>query len=991
MDIYDTIKDLDTQTKDLEGWLQNNEVKYQELLETDPVGAKKLIADAESVIFDLEVLGKEKETLRSKVESDLKTGKNLTYDIDRIDFEDPFTEEGIANKTSKALSAIVGEDVDVTTGLDPATRIAVASLDNQNVDAYLAEQFGQENVKTVNVGGSPMRLVKEDGKKWKAVDEMGFSFNDLLSSGAFAASESFVLAGSLLGSIKGAAMTGGNVLGMATGGAAGHTAAGTIKDQFVGAILGVRPKVEDTLGKRSTEGLIGLGIEAGIGKAVGPIARRLGKGKVEDSIEELTAAQNRLNANRLATERIDVTPIVGGGQKKTSRLMRVAEDKPNSNIAIDLEIANDRLAEIRSTLVPKGEKPQALYAKGIANRNQDIQETSDLVALYNSDAARAYKRSTEAQLTDVTFGVHQDITKLGEKLFSNLQKAETKANALKDEVYKSFYQKTEDKISVDPSELARILSEVAYGKVERNPIVNGLITEIEQRPANARKMEKLYKRLENATNPKSVARINKELVRLRQISGNINDRQLNQYVKIFAEAYPEGGKTGATLDKIIAGDVSDAVRSYRDGIYRELGVMDEWNQTTQVYKQRLGFEEGQLGKFLKENFSGNSSMDPTQIVSSILRTPTTINDSLKAISIGNPQTAAAARATLQKAYLQGLGIADNTSAPARSFEFDPAIVRALYGVSKDGNPNEIYGELMVKKLTKLQQALKQGDISPSNLTYRDIDELAATMTEDGQKEVMTAISKRISAERRLDDIKNTSLMDIALKGNREVVGRGEFPKALMASNPAQAKKVLAYLPPDEQAILREDTLEHLFARYSPVGRNTDQLWNGKALLEDLRSKPGLRGTLEVVIGKDTLNLISDASVVMKALGEDASASVAQPTKAVINQAGVQTYLSSGGLLHRANNYWLRAAYGTGKLVPFLRNISSKKVSRDQYKKNVKSLLLGIGTTTKGIEALAKAGRYDPEWSAYLGKEFGLSSEETKEYQEKYMTEEQDSP
>ena len=107
---------------------------------------------------------------------------------------------------------------------------------------------------------------------------------------------------------------------------------------------------------------------------------------------------------------------------------------------------------------------------------------------------------------------------------------------------------------------------------------------------------------------------------------------------------------------------------------------------------------------------------------------------------------------------------------------------------------------------------------------------------------------------------------------------------------------------------------------------------------------------------------------------------------VINDAGFKWYLPVQAISSGVSNSVMGSLYRAGKMAPFLRQIGRKELTQEEYKKTISKTMLGLMKTGQGIEAMTQSGRYNPEWGAWMGKNLGLTSEQTQDYQEKYGAE-----
>lgn len=981
MSIYQDLDEAKKISSAIEQKLIQAGTEHEALIQAgDPFGAEKKKQEAASFIDKLEYMGGEQEKLQGILESDIKDGKYLTYGIGDPNADISFSEESIKAKTAEALSKLVDGEVDVTSGFPAGERAKLSLLQGQSQDDYLAQTYGPENVRTFNVSGKPTRLVKNQSGKWTAINEIGGSLGDALSLSG----EVIPLIGSVLGSFGGGVLTPMSPAGIAVGGAAGYTAAGTLQDQLVKSVLGAGDGFADSLGKRSAGGLLGAGLEFGASVLARPIMRKMGKGKIDEYYQDLKKSEEYLKSRG---HTMDVAQLVQGGNIKNDKWIKLSQARPGSAVANDIRIGVERLGRIRSDL-PTVDKSAALYSDTISNIRSSNAMTADMVSLYNKEAGDIIRRDMANQVQELKIGQYQDTHDLGQRLFDAYKQAENKSNIIKNEVYTPFYQKANQAISVNADELADVVEKEYFGTVNRTAELDLTLKELRDRPSNAKRIEEIKANISNTTDPAEIAKLQREAARLDQLSGNLNAKQLDDYIRRFREAAPDQGVVGASLPKQVAGKSAGTVQKFRDDLYSEAKLMDEWNNATSVFNQRMGFERGSIGSYLKESF-GTPNMDQTKMVNSILESPRNIGDAISALRVGDPSTALALTESLKTAYFKKIGLSNLSGREVDSFSFDEDIVRSLFGFNGAGVPNPEYGNAMIQKLYSLQNTVKAKGLDSSKLTMDDVNGLSGVLSRSSVDDMTRNISNRIKSEMELDKVKQNALMGIAMKGHREAIQSGEFPKALWNSNPSDARKALDMMPPEERKVLAGDMVEHLFSQYPPSGKHGihgEELWDGKKLLSSFSKNPNRERVMRATIGDPEVDDIIAASKLMSAVENAPVPKGKAGGGGVINDAGFKWYLPVQAIYSGVSNSVMGSLYRAGKMAPFLRQIGRKELTQEEYKKTISKTMLGLMKTGQGIEAMTQSGRYNPEWGAWMGKNLGLTSEQTQDYQEKYGAE-----
>ena len=980
MSIYQDLDEAKKISSAIEQKLTQAGSEYEALIQTDPFGAEKKKQEAASFISDLEYMGGEQEKLKGMLESDIKDSKYLTYGIGDPNADISFSEESIKAKTAEALSKLVDGEVDVTSGFPAGERAKLSLLQGQSQDDYLAQTYGPENVRTFNVSGKPTRLVKNQSGKWTAINEIGGSLGDALSLSG----EVIPLIGSVLGSFGGGVLTPMSPAGIAVGGAAGYTAAGTLQDQLVKSVLGAGDGFADSLGKRSAEGLLGAGLEFGASVLARPIMRKMGKGKIDEYYQDLKKSEEYLKSRG---HTMDVSQLVQGGNIKNDKWIKLSQARPGSAVANDIRIGVERLGRIRSDL-PTVDKSAALYSDTISNIRSSNAMTADMVSLYNKEAGDIIRRDMANQVQELKIGQYQDTHDLGQELFDAMKQSRNEANIVKNEVYTPFYEKANSVISVDPLKLAKEIETEYYESITRTPELSGKIEELRARPLNAKRIKKIDAKI--ALNPpkKQLAVLQRERARLEQLSGNLNAKQLDEYVRIFREAAPDQGIVGKKLPEQAAKRASGTVQQFRDDLYAKNGLDADWASATAEFDKRMSYQRGTVGKYLDESF-GTSKMDQTEIVNSILRSPRTIDDAVSALKSKSDSEAYNLTEKLKTAYFKKIGLSNLSGREVDSFNFDEDIVRSLFGFNREGVPNQEFGNRMIQKLYSLQNTVKAKGLDPSKLTMDDVNGLSGVLSKSSVDDMTKNISNRIKSEMELDKVKQNALMGIAMKGHREAIQSGEFPKALWNSNPSDARKVLDMMPPEERKVLAGDMIEHLFSQYPPSGKHGihgEELWDGKKLLSSFSKNPNRERVMRATIGDPEVDDIIAASKLMSAVENAPVPKGKAGGGGVWNEAGFKWYFPVTAVYSGISNSVMGSLYRAGKMAPFLRQIGRKELTQEEYKKTISKTMLGLMKTGQGIEAMTQSGRYNPEWGAWMGKNLGLTSEQTQDYQEKYGAE-----
>lgn len=969
------------------------ESEYNQLLEVDPVAAAKKAEEARMLVSEYDELVKEESSSREKLGAMIADGSFLTpkrmiskasaNDVIEADKLLPMTEDQYISAINEGLSTFLGGDVDLNSGLDWKTRFGLAFKTGENKEKYLQEKFRPENVRKVEVAGKPITIVKDpESNKFIAVDEFGLSPKDLIdASGEVAPTIGSIAGGAAAIPVMAATRS---PFAVATTSAAGYTGAAALQDQIATIVTGMGPSLFEAIPERATEAMVGMAIEYPMlkaGKVIGGISATARKGKVSERQKLLEESQNYLEKKGYKTY---MAEIAAGGDEKAIRRIRLAERLPKYAIGRDVEVSIDRLKLIQDKNTPPSLKGKMMYQDTIKMLQDEAQTLSDVVGLYDKVLGRQLMAKYDDDMYRLITRPNQDKEGAGAYLFSEIKAAEEKANKLKDATYNSFYQKANQLgVQYDPIDVAKAIEGEYYQGVVRNPVLQREIDNLYQRPKNASRIAKIDKILDSGKiEPERVEPLLRERASLEALAGPIGPKQMDDLVAIFREAVPEGGAIGGTRKEIAAGKASKTIEQVRNEGYDSAGILDEWNNATSVFRQRLGFEEQQIGKILKETL-GRSDRTGSQIVDDILKDPRTTSDVLRAVALNGDDVAHQVAMSMQQDYLQKIGLNSTIKGRAKDFDFDPNMVRILFGFSKDGKPNGLYGEAMVKNLEKLKKQIEIENLEVDKITVDSIRELGSAMSDDSRNEIIKNITKRAKVAQELEQKKNNVLLDIASKGHREAIDRHEFPAALWSAPPSFVRKTLGKFGPKDQKMMRDDYMEYFFTQYPPAstyGPKNVELFNAPKFLSDIKKNPSIEQNLRAVVGDDFVDDMINTANVANAITRVTPERTGLKGGVAINQSGVRPWTSIETMTSPVRARIAAGMYSAKQLHPLLKQLGKKELTAEQWNEAMgRSLGIMLGTS-HGVQALLRTGKYDPLWAAELGNALGTIPSERLQYE-----------
>jgi hypothetical protein len=935
----------------------------------DQLGAAKATQKAQQYVdlvsqADL-MIGNQKENIVRK----LADGSFLS---EKDPMEAPLTtSEGIDNKLAKGLSAVIGQPVNMQSELGWEDRKNLAFLTDPSKDEYLKEKYGGQNVKTMNVMGKPVRLIN-DGSSWFPVDRYDMTSKDFID----VLGEVGPMIGSIAGGIGGAGLSK-TPAGTAIGSAAGYAAAGTLQDSLVKAVMGAGEGFGNSIMRRSTEAMIGLPIEYGLTKIGGALLRDVAtmrKGAVSERTKLINEAGEFLAKEGYPTS---LARFASGSVESQEKMLRAAQNLPNSKIGQDLAFGAKRLATFMDDSVSRQALPDSLYEQTLKAVKADNDLYLKQVAISDSATAETLKRSASEEMQRQMYKPKIDEGAAALYLQESLGKGKAVAEQAKKDVYDSFYQEADSVVSVNPIELAERLERSFYGGASRPAEIQKVISNLRARPQNANKIIDLQKQIDGGKlSPEAESITRRKIQELEEISGPLSASQLDEQVRIIRDQAPSGPVAGSGANELkrASSTAERVVTQFRDDVYKKQGLYDKWSDATNKYQNFLDYTQTDLAKIL-ENRLGKA-MTSGDIMKAAYKSPEDTNLILSAIKRDDPANFPAFERSMQESYLNKIGLNGRQLGSGNEFNFDERIVRELFDSGTGVN-----GQRMVNKLKDLQSYFNAQKLDSSKITFDDLKQLEGVVSQDAIKEMKFSIANRISNQQKAEKLGRNVLIKDVLNGHKESITRGEFPRALFDAEPAQVKKVFSKLNPAEQKAIREDFAEHVFSRYPGDPDSTAmrlQLWDGDRFLKDVAANPKLKQNMEIALGEDFVNRMTAASRLTEATRTVSNGAGIKPT-GVITEKGARGFIPIGPVMNSIGTRATAAMYRAGSLFPLLSKMSQKELTQEQFQKETSKALGTALLTANGIQATLQTGKYDPEWSRRLGQTLGTASKDSIDY------------
>ena len=942
----------------------------------DQLGAAKVTQKAQQYVdlvneADL-MIGNQKENIIRK----LADGSFLS---EKDPMEAPLTtSEGIDNKLAKGLSAVIGQPVNMQSELGWEDRKNLAFLTDPSKDEYLKEKYGGQNVKTMNVMGAPVRLIN-DGQGWFPVDRYDMTSKDFID----VLGEVGPMIGSIAGGIGGAGLSK-TPAGTAIGSAAGYTAAGTLQDSLVKAVMGAGEGFGNSIMRRSTEAMIGLPIEYGVTKIGGALLRDVAtmrKGAVSERTKLINEAGEFLAKEGYPTS---LARFASGSVESQEKMLRAAQNLPNSKIGQDLAFGAKRLAAFMDDNISKQALPDSLYEQTVKAVKADNDLYLKQVAISDRATADTLRRSASEEMQRQMYKPKIDEGAAALYLQESLGKGKAVAEQAKKDVYDSFYQEADSVVSVNPIELAERLERSFYGGASRPAEIQKVISNLRARPQNANKIIDLQKQIDGGKlSPEAESITRRKIQELEEISGPLSASQLDEQVRIIRDQAPSGPVAGSGANELkrASSTAERVVTQFRDDVYRntydksgKTKLYDKWSDATNKYQNFLDYTQTDLAKIL-ENRLGKT-MTSGDIMKAAYKSPEDTNLILSAIKRDDPANFPAFERSMQESYLNKIGLNGRQLGSGNEFNFDERIVRELFDSGTGVN-----GQRMVNKLKDLQSYFNAQKLDSSKITFDDLKQLEGVVSQDAIKEMKFSIANRISNQQKAEKLGRNVLIKDVLNGHKESITRGEFPRALFDAEPAQVKKVFSKLNPAEQKAIREDFAEHVFSRYPGDPDSTAmrlQLWDGDRFLKDVAANPKLKQNMEIALGEDFVNRMTAASRLTEATQTVSKGASIKPT-GVATPKEARFFIPIGPIMNSIGTRATAAMYRAGSLFPLLGKMSQKELTQEQFQKETSKALGTALLTANGIQATLQTGKYDPEWSRRLGQTLGTASKDSIDY------------
>jgi len=828
---------------------------------------------------------------------------------------------------------------------------------------YLKREFGEGNVRSLNIDGNPTTAYKDpDAGEWRLVDEIGLSLADVTSdiAGSIAPTVATVASGvaaapSIVGS------------GLAAG--AANMAVGSTQDAIARKMLGFDIKGGDILKDRAFETAIQVPVDMltmKAGRVLSGLVGRQGKDLAAKEMDELLKAGYEV-------------PSYGRvGEKAIGQARTLESNFPKSQLAKNREMLRDDIAQDASSMF-KGEPVDFQKSYGnIYNRVRSdydkIAQSLD-VASSRKEAANLAKGSAKSASSIAERKAASDAKKIfSDRLKSKIKSVAAPRLASPEDVGKSVQSNIFDKM-VNTRAQTRMNFEKAYEGLRNVKTSGSRISDIFSRNTDEA-IRGIESDIIGDLNAESVKKSGRVIDKLKDLD-DITFKQLNDIIQLVEVST----KRGAAIPGFQAGKMrrlGDALRQERSALLdtapkRAKTAFEKANTFFQDVD--LKFRESDLEKLIKpelgDSVSGavearlageayqQSSLKSggTAVSRFALKNPKALQDTLRATS-RNPTVIK----QLREVWLSNKGITgDSPVIPKLSGE-DMDMAKALLGG---------------KKFDALKDAIGYSgrkDEIVDGVTRDTLDRIVNSNYDLATKEAVKAAKAERAAKEKLDNFLKDTVIKKMIKGDAPVPDSAdEFIPALLKMDSGDVDKFTKKLTTNAQ---REEFASETWRRFLQLsGQGTDaaqvsgkgeQLWNPKQMRSLLDKHEGKLKSLwgeerykQVKMLNNGMDRFGMSRFVDEAIGGSDIGSAARP------DGGITLFFTQ--IPRHIKERVLTSAWGNSGAFKALPNRPFK--TADEFDQFVEQMIKGTFIGTEGIRASMQEANKDPEYRQWLTDQY----------------------
>ena len=875
--------------------------------------------------------------------------------------------QAIHKNTAKALG-IKESDLDSQRGMGAWGRLKLSLMrDEESKIESLEKNYGKENLRVVDIGGSNEILYRDDNEttgKWRRVDEQGFSLADIADVGGAVAPT----AGAIAGAAAISAATGGAALiPMALGAAGGGFAAGVTQDVASEAIAGQKIDTADILKQQAKQALIGIPVDLATAGAGRVFARGIAGRGAQNLVGEFDEAAKRVDG-LLAKEQSSLPSVealrTGVGSKQASE---IAAARPSSKLAKELQGVRDRIGVLK----------ESLEGRGTAGKSADEFDR------ISAQIGQNYKTLIE-NVSVVDANLAKELTDQASRKMQKLSAPKVSEESIGTRIRDLLAPGVENIERINRENWAN-LSTVGQGiNVPIKSIIGAIErgsakfsrTELPKANAIMRDLKKVMQGKEGE--PTGIVDLDGTPILGKGISGkdSVDFNEFKEIIDTISDVVSRNKQAGFSLQERVATQILEEFTGNpqlnKPGLR---GIMAATNpELGQAMGNALGYYKNNLldlrrsavGRTLKEQMA-DPAITPTQVAKLAIQDPTYIRQSLRIAKQGDPAQEAALKKDLRDLYLNRIGLAGEFN-PKLGLKFNEDIVR------------ELWGNRQIRELNNLQKRLQQmKDINIIDLDPSDVNRYLSALSNDERSNIIKQLKMKGSTSRRLDAIEINSLTKMLRpkEGARSgqwfepeisATGLAQFADKFVEASTSQVSEAMRLIKAQNDPVglqaFQQGYVGKLFSKFSngaQVDRYGNPLWNPVAFQKSMKKGNKTYDNAVRVLGKDGVDDLLAANRVLLEAAETRGKDVGEifQPRYSLTSGGLQLY-GVGNLIGGLRGRAMAWAYGSkngSRLMRFLTNATDEGAAEELQK-----LLPALMTSSAGLKAAAIQGQFDPEFN-----------------------------
>lgn len=892
------------------------------------------------------------------------------------------TKETISRNFHAALG--VGKDeVDTKNGI-PATQRAIISglKDDQSKFAYLAKEYGQENVEVLNIAGKEEFAVKDKNGKWKMADPKGAcEFADITAD----------IAGEVIPTASGVAtgtaafLSGYGIFSTALAANAAEATVGSAQDALVRKLTGLEVNPLEIAKRRSTNMVIGTGAEIA---TMGFIQNAPKLFVARSGVDNATKSAKFLNTQtgkKLPTQ-------MYLGEQTMARIREVAQKYPNSQTAqlwedlrtkvgqaVDTEIGSpaftadqsdaiikkslekvakeqsDEIDRLKIRLSDIGAQQKAAIEKG---RGPGLSEKA------KQDAQQVFNAEKKRKSRDLVALNEVPTRAVGDGLQADLFKKYLKVDAQKKQLYNDAYD------AIGDAQVSSLDIGEAY-----EAIVSEGIEDFDGEIINALSDVASRQGLKSAQELGEIGELEVPFRVLNELIQSVNRRA-------------KFGVTGAGPEANKFRTLSSKLQALRDEVLESRpDAKPAFDRAQQFYREEfLRYTDGLGGDILKlprgQSFSESINAlardqvtipmprfknDGISVVQRALRSPSDVDEIIKL-----SQTPNETRQFLRQAWLQKQGLTADGGLPKSAFDLSDEqkeIVRALWPQKNASGQNA-----KLETFRQMRNFASKEKEYIDGITRDTFHKLMTSNTEVSEKELLKLAGEELSVKESFSKLQKSAIQKMVSKGALEGTAKDNI-RILMDTIDSldfkqikEVKRLLVNQDKRNEELLRNSTVSHILKKANKgaddaqIGKYGFQLWNPNKM-ENILKKDEAK--LSILLGEKKYNLLKDWNNALKIVSVPRQPADLSDLKAGVASSGTGASGYLSGIADWARNAWTNTMLSVSIKAPTNKIVMDAK-SYDQ----MLSYLMNVSVpSVTGLGALTQQMEDSPEVSAMVQQTF----------------------